>query len=569
MEKQAFLEELKELVSQENLLSVGRNINELRTRFDDYILEEERKKQVAVLEAKANGENVEYEREDDPIRNEFYEVYKEFKNAYSSAIEAKKAIQSENLRQKRALIARLKEVIEKEENIGLAFTAYKEIHEAWKLIGEIDREKRAEVQAEYSRLLEDFFYNMKIYRELKEHDFHRNEQVKLEVIAKIQNLLAAESMKEVESSIKTLQNEWDEIGPVNKERWEEIKAKYLEAVRAIYERINVHYDAKRAIQAENIEKKQALLGTTKELNTSISNLKSVKEWDEATQQLLKIQEAWKLVGFGPKKDNEEIWQLFRAECDTFFAAKKEFFDGLRSGFDAIAEKKQQLIEQANALVSSTDWKKTSEQFINLQKKWKAIGNAGQRNEQRLWKEFRTACDAFFNAKQAFYNEQDALNVSNLTAKQDLIAKIEAYVISEDKQQALADLKDFTNAFNAIGHVPVKEKDAIYNAYKKAIDTHYQSLKLEGDEKEKILFQSKIDTLKSSPNAEKLLEKEKAELRRNIDTLKQDIIQYENNLGFFANSKGANDLKKEVEKKIEHSKRKIEEMKRKIKMIPNE
>ena len=569
MEKQAFLEELKELVSQENLLSVGRNVNELRTRFDDYILEEERKKQVAVLEAKANGENVEYEREDDPIRNEFYEVYKEFKNAYSSAIEAKKAIQSENLRQKRALIARLKEVIEKEENIGLAFTAYKEIHEAWKLIGEIDREKRAEVQAEYSRLLEDFFYNMKIYRELKEHDFHRNEQVKLEVIAKIQNLLAAESMKEVESSIKTLQNEWDEIGPVNKERWEEIKAKYLEAVRAIYERINVHYDAKRAIQAENIEKKQALLGTTKELNTSISNLKSVKEWDEATQQLLKIQEAWKLVGFGPKKDNEEIWQLFRAECDTFFAAKKEFFDGLRSEFDAIALKKQQLIEQANALVSSTDWKKTSEQFINLQKKWKAIGNAGQRNEQRLWKEFRTACDAFFNAKQAFYNEQDALNVSNLTAKQDLIAKIEAYVISEDKQQALADLKDFTNAFNAIGHVPVKEKDAIYNAYKKAIDTHYQSLKLEGDEKEKILFQSKIDTLKSSPNAEKLLEKEKAELRRNIDTLKQDIIQYENNLGFFANSKGANDLKKEVEKKIEHSKRKIEEMKRKIKMIPNE
>ena len=569
MEKQAFLEELKELVSQENLLSVGRNINELRTRFDDYILEEERKKQVAVLEAKANGENVEYEREDDPIRNEFYEVYKEFKNAYSSAIEAKKAIQSENLRQKRALIARLKEVIEKEENIGLAFTAYKEIHEAWKLIGEIDREKRAEVQAEYSRLLEDFFYNMKIYRELKEHDFHRNEQVKLEVIAKIQNLLAAESMKEVESSIKTLQNEWDEIGPVNKERWEEIKAKYLEAVRAIYERINVHYDAKRAIQAENIEKKQALLGTTKELNTSISNLKSVKEWDEATQQLLKIQEAWKLVGFGPKKDNEEIWQLFRAECDTFFAAKKEFFDGLRSEFDAIALKKQQLIEQANALVSSTDWKKTSEQFINLQKKWKAIGNAGQRNEQRLWKEFRTACDAFFNAKQAFYNEQDALNVSNLTAKQDLIAKIEAYVISEDKQQALADLKDFTNAFNAIGHVPVKEKDGIYNAYKKAIDTHYQSLKLEGDEKEKILFQSKIDTLKSSPNAEKLLEKEKAELRRNIDTLKQDIIQYENNLGFFANSKGANDLKKEVEKKIEHSKRKIEEMKRKIKMIPNE
>ena len=569
MEKQTFLDELKVLVANEDKLSIGRDVNELRTRFDDFVLEDERKKQVAVLEAKENGENVEFEKEDDPIRNEFYEVYKEFKSAWSLALDSKKAIQSENLKQKRSLIARLKDLIANEEHIGAAFNAYKEIHEAWKLIGEIEREKRAEVQAEYSKLLEDFFYNMKIYRKLKEHDFHRNEQVKLEVIQKIKDLASNESLRDIEGLIKTYQNEWDEIGPVNKDRWEAIKGSYLEVVRSVYERINKFYEDKRAVQADNIEKKQILLSKAVELNSSISEVKTIKDWDEKTQELLSIQEYWKQIGFGPKKENEEVWQLFRTECDSFFANKKAFFDQLRSGFDAIVTQKEQIIAQANQLKESTDWKKTSEQLVALQKKWKNLGNAGQKNEQRLWKDFRSACDAFFNAKQGFYDEQDKLNETNLVAKRELISKIHAHVISEDKQQALADLKEFTSTFNEIGHVPMKEKDGVYTDFKTAIDAHYKSLKLEGEEKEKVLFQSKIETLKSSPNASKLLDREKADLRKQIDPLKQDVIQYENNLGFFANSKGANDLKKEVEKKIEFSKRKIDEMIRKIKMIPNE
>jgi hypothetical protein len=569
MEKQTFLDELKALVANEDKLSIGRDVNELRTRFDDFVLEDERKKQVAVLEAKENGENVEFEREEDPIRNEFYEVYKEFKSAWSLALDSKKAIQSENLKLKRSLIARLKDLIANEEHIGAAFNAYKEIHEAWKLIGEIEREKRAEVQAEYSKLLEDFFYNMKIYRELKEHDFHRNEQVKLEVIQKIKELASNESLRDIEGLIKTYQNEWDEIGPVNKDRWEAIKESYLEVVRSVYERINKFYEDKRAVQADNIEKKQILLSKAVELNSTITEVKTIKEWDEKTQELLNIQEYWKQIGFGPKKENEEVWQLFRTECDSFFAKKKAFFDELRSGFDAIVAQKEQIIAQANQLKESTDWKKTSEQLVALQKKWKNLGNAGQKNEQRLWKDFRSACDAFFNAKQGFYDEQDKLNETNLVAKRELISKIQEYVIAEDKQQALADLKGFTNTFNEIGHVPIKEKDGIYTDFKTAIDNHYKSLNLEGEEKEKVLFQSKIETLKSSPNAGKLLDREKADLRKQIDILKQDVIQYENNLGFFANSKGANDLKKEVEKKIEFSKRKIDEMIRKIKMIPNE
>jgi len=569
MAKMAFLEELKMLTANENALSVSRDVNELRTRFEDYVLEDERKKQVAVLEAKANGESVEFEREDDPIKDEFYTVFSEYKERRSAAVAVKNASQAESLRQKKSLITRLREVIEKEENIGAAFSAYKEIHEAWKQVGDIPREQRDEIQAQYSRLLEDFFYNMKIYRELKDHDLHRNQQVKLDLIQQIQNLLTVESVKEVEKTIKTLQNEWEGTGPVGRDGWENIKKSYLDCVRAVYERINKYHDERRTAQQDNIEKKQILLTKLTSVCADLSALKTTKEWEEKTKEIFDIQGVWKLVGFGPKKENEDIWTLFRAECDAFFAAKKEFFEAIRTGFDALAEQKQKLIDKATVLKSSTDWKNAGEQLIQLQKTWKSIGNAGQKNEQRLWKEFRSACDEFFAAKTAHYGELDKMNGSNLIAKQELIAKIEAYVIPEDKKQAIAELKEFAVEFNAIGNVPIAQKDQIYTTYKAGLDKLYSALNLEGEEKEKVFFQARLDTFQGSPNAGKLLDKEKMDLRRQIELIKQDVTQYENNLGFFKNSKGANAMKEEVEKKIAQSKRKIEEITRKIKMIPSE
>jgi hypothetical protein len=569
MEKKTFLDDLVALASAENVLSVSREVNELRTRFDDYLLEEERLKQVAVLEARERGEVAEFQTEGDFIRDEFYTVFSVYKEKRNKALETKKALQEESLRQKRSLIARLRGVIENEENISLAFSAYKEIHEAWKKVGDIPREKRDEVQAEYSRLLEDFFYNMKIYRELKDHDLHRNSTLKLDLIQQIQGLEQVASVKEVEKLLKALQNEWEGIGPVGKEEWEAIKSAYVAAVRAAYDRINLSHSQRREQQQDNIEKKQILIEKLKSVCGDLSVLKTVKDWEKKTEEVFDVQSVWKQVGFGPKKENEVVWSLFRAECDVFFEAKKSFFEGLRSEWHELAAAKQQLIDQAKLLKSSTDWKGTAEKIISLQKKWKAIGSAGQRNDQRLWKEFRAACDAFFNAKTAHFSQQDLLNEDNLKAKQELIAKIEAYVLPEDKKQALTELKAFTSAYTAIGHVPLVQKDAIYTAYKAALDKTYQALKLEGKEKEEVMFQAKLETFKASPNAGRLLDKEKMDLRRQIESLKQEVIQYENNLGFFAKSKGANALKEEVEKKIELNKRKIQGLSAKIKLIPSE
>ena len=568
MENNIWIIELKNLTQKEDALAISREVNELKSRFEDYILEEERKIQVASMEAKEAGPELE-EVDFRPLKDEFYEVYNDYKARRKVMIDARNLLESENIKLKRNLINRLKEVIEKEENIGIAYSSYKEIHEAWKKVGDIAREKRDEVQHEYSRLLEDFFYNMKIYRELKEHDLKRNLQLKMKVVEQLEVLKNQESIKEVESSLKALQNEWEEIGPVVNEEWEALKAKYWEQVRAIYDRVNVFYDIRRTNLLENLNHKKELLSQTIELiNTSEAN-DSVKMWEETTEKLLELQEKWKAVGFGPRRENEAIWQEFRGLCDQFFAKKKQFFGTIQEKFGKIAEVKQRIIDQARALKDSTDWKNSAEKLVQLQKQWKSCGHAGQKLEQKLWSDFRGACDSFFNNRQKHFEQQDSLLVTNLLAKQTVIQTIENYVVSEDKRQALADLKEFTDAFNAAGKVPVKEKDTIYNAYKTAIDLHYSKLKLEGEEKEKILFQARMDTLASSPDAERLFSREKSEIRQQIEQMKNDMLQYENNLGFFAKSKGADLLRKEVEGKINASKNKIEALKRKLKMIPNE
>lgn len=564
MEKASLLESLKNLVQQEDALAVAREVSELRNQFEDVVLEEDRQFQIKQLEAQEKGEPVE-ERVDDAVREEFYKLYNEFRDRKSGLQKAKKEAEESNLRRKKALLERLKDVVEKEENIGAAMTAYKEIHDAWKEVGDIPREKRQDIQSEYSRLLETFFYHIKIYRELREHDLHRNHQLKLDVIRRIQELSKVENLKDVEQAIKTLQNEWDETGPVGNDAWESLKNSYWDAVRAVYARIQVFYDEKRTELAANLELKKEIANKAIELVKDFSS-SNTKDWDTATATLLALQEEWKKIGFGPRKENEEVWKEFRAACDEFFAKKKTFFDSVRGKFDEVAAKKQQLVDKLEEIKHSTEWKKTTDQILTIQKDWKALGSAGQRFEQKLWKEFRAACDHFFEAKQAHFSSKDKEFEENLTKKLELIERVKAATIPEDKREALNLLKGFATEFNEIGHVPMKEKDRVFNAYKEALDGHYKKLKLEGAEQEKMLFQARLDTMKADPNADRAMAREKYDLHDKINKLKSDILQFENNLGFFAKSKGADLLKKDVEAKIAAAQRKIEELKAKIKMI---
>ena len=569
MENLNFQEQLENLVKSDDLIIIGREVNVLKVQFEDFILEAERVQQVNQLEAQERGEN--YEPIDYKIQKEaFYNVYKSFQESRKKQIEIKSALENENLRQKRALISRLKEVIEAEENIGSAFNSYKEIHETWKKIGDIPREKRDDTQKEYSRLLEIFFYNIKIYRELKDHDYKRNFQLKEDVIFRLKQLRTKNlPVRDLEASLRSLQDEWEEIGPVNNEDWEALKKNYWDSVKWIYEKINSHYEEQRNVLMDNLKKKKALVEALRNILLGLDSIEKGKEWESKTNEIISFQEQWKQIGFGPKKENDAVWKEFRSLCDSFFEAKKSFNKSLDNSYKDVADKKRALITEVQEINSSTDWKKTADRIVFLQKKWKETGSAGPRNENKLWSEFRAACDVFYNSRDKHFEQQETELAGNLEQKLALISEIEQYVVSEDKTEALSALKNFNDSFSAIGHVPTKNKNEVFSSFKKVMDDKYASLKLEAKEKDLILFKAKVETILASPERGKLLNQERFELKKQMDTLNKEIIQMETNLSFFARSKGADQLRKDVEKKIESVKEKITGLKRKLSSLPNE
>ncbi len=587
MEKLGLIDRLKEILSHEDLLPFNKEAHELKAKFAHLLMDKESVSEEAneelveesvheVSEEAQDAEIVEVEVaeevavvETDPMALEFDALYDDFKTRHKAQVEAKKSVEQGNLELKKALIDRLRTLIQEEENIGVAFAAQKEIQEQWREIGDIPRDLRQDIQNDYSRLMEQFYYNIGIYKELRVHDLKRNQQLKEEVIVKLKALAQNQNIQEIESELKVLQHEWEDIGGTQQEVWEELKASYWSIVKSLYDRIRNHYEAKREVMNKNLEAKRELVVKTEQTLNGVLYSSDYKVWEDATQELLKMQEEWKGIGFGPRKENEDIWNQFRGMCDKFFEAKHAFYKERNKQFDEFVTKKKALIAKVNELKESTNWKETTQQIIAMQNDWKKIGNAGPKNEQKLWKEFRAACDGFFNLKEAHFAEADAANTENLNLKRALIQEIESYEVKEDKQATLVDLRAFSTRFSEVGNVPFKEKDNVYNAFRAAMDKHYQALDLKGAEKEKVMFAARLDTLASSPQAGKMFDDERRKLRLQIQKAEQDIRQYENNLGFFSRSSKNNDLKKGVEKNIELARKTIQDCKNKLKLIPNE
>ena len=568
MEINPFISKLQTLIDQEDLLNLGREAQDLKTRFDDFILEEERKDQVNALNAAESGEV--YENLDfSPLKQAFYELYDAFKTKRNQQKTLKEALEKENLKLKRSLITRLQDVIENEENIGVAYNAQKEIHETWKKIGDIPRDKRDEVQRDYSRMLEIFFHNMKIYRELKDHDYHRNAQLKLSLINQLEALKNSNAIKDMESALKTLQNEWEEIGPVLNDDWEKLKVHYWDSVRAVYEKINQFYNERRNTQLDNLAKKKELVTEIHAVNSKLDEIDSSKSWEKATEKVIKTQNDWKSIGQAPRKENDEVWKEFRAACDVFFEAKKAFYKVIEGKQKEVVEKKRKLIDQAKSIQESTDWKATSEKLIRLQKEWKNSGNSGQRFENKLWSEFRAACDVFFNAREESLKEQQSALIANVELKKQVIEKLANIELSGDKKADLIILKEINEEFKAIGNVPNEHRDELNLLFRKTMDSHYENLNIDSNEKELILFKARFDTLSSGSNRVDFIQKERSAVRKQIDQLNAEAIQMETNLSFFSRSKGADNLRKEVDQKISAIQQKIEGLKRKLKAIPSE
>lgn len=560
------LDQLQTYALRDDLVPCGKEINDLKISFEDTLLEMERVNQIQMLEAREAGETID-STDFSEIKNAFLDLYKRLHEQRKQQILLKDALEKENLKLKRSLIEDLKKIIESEENIGTAFNAYKSIHETWKKVGDIPRDQRDAVQKEYSRLIEIFFYTMRIYREIKTHDYKRNSQNKQVVLHKLQQLRnEEEDIKTVEQQLRTLQDEWEEIGPVQNEEWDALKTKYWEVVRQIYDKINAHYEAQRQVYEKNIEAKKALVLQMQELCVHAGEANSFKTWDALTEKVKSVQEEYKKIGPGARKENDLVWKQFRTAIDAFFELKKNKAKEQQAALSERIEAKKKLILEAEQLKDSTG-KEATQRIIQLQKDWKNIGNSGKA-ENQLWAKFRGACDAFFAAKDAENAAADKALEENYELKLAVIEKIKAFE-PVDKTEGLAQLRGFSGEFTAIGHVPASKKDQVYKSYKTALDKAYEALKLNQKEREQWDFKAKLDEMLTSPDRVKQVQRERTELRKNIERLEQEINRMETNLAFFARSKGADSLRAEVAVKVQGIQEQISVLKQRLKLLPNE
>jgi hypothetical protein len=473
----------------------------------------------------------------------------------------------DNLRKKEEIIEKIKAMTTSPEEANKSYQDFKALQQEWKEIKNIPADKANEVWKNYQLYVEQFYDMLKLNSEAREYDFKKNLEAKTQLCEAAEKLNEEEDVISAFHQLQDLHQQYREIGPVAKELREQIWERFKAASTVINKKHQQHFEDLRAKEEENLAKKTALCEKVEAANQG--EYKTAKDWEKVTQEIIEIQKEWRTIGFAPQKMNVKIFERFRIANDKFFNKKAEFFKGLKDTYSANLEKKQQLVNKAKELADSTDWKKTGDKFIALQKEWKKVGTVPHKQGELLWKEFLDTCNKFFEAR----NKQNAGSRSeehaNLDKKHNIIAQLKELVVAEISDNDFQKkLKDLAKQYSAIGHVPFKEKDKVYKEYHEAIDAAYKKLHATNAKRHFDNFKNNLKNVaKEGGNA---LGNERGKLLRRYDQLRIEITTYENNLGFFNTaSKKGNSLVEEMNRKIEKLKADLEMVKQKIKAIDAE
>ena len=474
--------------------------------------------------------------------------------------------ENDNLAAKQALMTELRALIANEENIGNAFQRFTEMGDQWKHIGPIPQQSYRELQHEYSQLREEFFYHIRIYQELRDHDLRKNTALKQALVADMEAVQRVDSVREAENLVKEYQDKWHQIGPVTKEAREAVSEAFWNATRVVYDRINDHYKARRAEHETNLAAKQALVEKVAELGKQAESL-STNEWKTLTDQVLELQNAWKNIGFATKKDNERIWREFRDACNVFFDRKNAHYAAIKDQYKAVRVKKEALITEAIELKDSTAWRQTADKLKALQHQWKEAGSAGQRDEHKLWGRFREACDAFFKARSASFDQQDAEQAEHAKEKDALIAEIENFTLTGDRNADMESLKAFSGRWLNGGRISPKHYDRLSTRYRTALDKQYGQLKMNDGERRNMSFQNRVQDMATAPDGKERIEKESRFVKRKIEELEIEVRQGEENMGKFNFKSAAGAaMKKDMEGKLDRTRQEIDRLKTQHKQL---
>lgn len=487
--------------------------------------------------------------------------YKEKRTDYTKVQEAEKY---ENLKKKYDIIDKIKDLVNREESINKTFHDFRSLQNEWHSAGVVPQSSLKDLWENYHHYVEIFYDYIKINKELRDLDLKKNLEAKVTLCEKAEQLLLEPNPINAFRYLQDFHNQWREIGPVPIESKNEIWERFKEATSQINKRHHEYFEKQKDDQRKNLEAKIALCEEVEAIN--LQEIKNFKEFDELAGKVVELQKMWRTIGFAPKKQNNKVYQRFRDACDAFFEKKRGFYADNKEIQTTNLQKKNELCVQAEALQESTDWKATSDALIKLQKEWKEVGPVPRKQSERCWKRFRKACDHFFNRKAEFFAQLDTSYEDNLKAKLDIIQELEKFEPGTDVQAAFERLKELQRKWTDIGFVPFNMKDEITNKYRNALNKEFDKLKIGDDDKSILKYKTKLDSLKANPKSSRKVRNERDKFFTKIKQLESDIVLWENNIGFFAKSKNADTMIKEVEEKIDSAKKLIKTLEEKVKMI---
>lgn len=559
------VEELHRIVADPNYNKIKTRVGILRVKILNQ-LKENRKAQLEAFIAEG-GSKEDFTPEPTAIEEKFNNALHIFKNNKTKFLENIEQEKQHNLEAKNGIIDELRKLIDDKENhsnLKVLNDNFKELQEKWKNIGPVPQSESNNLWQNYHFYIEQFYDILRLNKEMKYLDLKKNLEQKIKLCEAAESLLLQDSINQSFNELQALHNEWKEIGPVPEDKKEELWERFKNASDQINQRRREHYEQIFAEQQNNYNAKVVLCEKAEEVIAQPTE--NAKEYNAVSDQLTELLKVWKTLGAAPAKVNEEIWNRFKGSLDKFFEKKKDFFQKIKEEQQNNYNLKVNLAIQAEAIAKRTDWRAATDDILNLQKEWKNIGATARKHSEAIWKRFRGACDTFFEAKANYFNNIQEIEGENLRKKEDLIQRILNHQFGDDKNENLEAMKAYQREWTEIGYVPKKDKDRIYTAYRQAVDQRFADLKISMEEVRRDNYRNRIDNILNDPNSDKLLDKEKRFLTNKLSQLKEDIAIWENNLGFFANSKNADLLKAEFSKKIEAAKAEVKDLEYKIKMM---
>ena len=556
------LDRLKEIVS-EGETPRKDELDMLKTIFYKFHIAEREAKLKEYLDA--GGDPEKYQVTPDEDENVFKAEMAVIKERRQKAFQQTEAEKQENLKKKLDIIEQIKAIATSPDEANKSYQTFKALQQQWREIKAVPAEKANELWRNYQLYVEQFYDLLKLNIEAREYDFKKNLEMKTKLCEAAEKLAEEPDVVSAFQQLQELHQQYREIGPVSKELREETWARFKAASTVVNKRHQQHFESLRAQEDENLAKKTALCEKVEAIAQEEN--KGAADWEKHTKQIIEIQNEWKTIGFAPQKMNVKIFERFRAACDSFFSRKAEYFKDMKQRFSENAEKKRALVEKAQALADSTEWRSTSDKLIALQKEWKSIGMVPKKLGDQLWNDFLAACNKFFEARNAANVDTRSTEHANLATKRSIIEQMKA--ILEDKAEDAEDkVQELIEQYQATGHVPFKEKDKIYAEYHEVVDKLRSEFNINTSRRKLDNFKNNIKNI--ARRGEDALDNERGRLMRKYEQMKQEIQTYENNLGFLnAASKKGNSLIDELNKKVQKLKDDCELVRQKIKAIDAE